>query len=162
MRKLISILFLLLLSSTAFSQTELGLARQIGPITDNQNGTTTATVTYTVQNFGVLPISNLQIVDSLQNQYAGATIVGVANISGPFIFDPTFNGTTSTNLLLAGSNSLPGSTTRTITLDVTVRPADDGRPFRQSPRRAQPPPTVLRDAQRCATWPRRPSKSRAR
>lgn len=80
------------------------------------------TYTFTLKNFGSLPLGNLRLQDSLADFYSKGTVSGISlSSSSPgLICSPTYNGSTDTQLLAAGSY-LPANETQTVTLSFYIK-----------------------------------------
>ncbi|MEX0267951.1 hypothetical protein AB3R30_02295 [Leptolyngbyaceae cyanobacterium UHCC 1019] len=118
----------------------LGLAKQAGNSQENPDGTFSIPYTLVVQNFApaIAPnqyaIRNLQLQDNLAAAFAGATVNAVRNLRSPTLtVNPGFNGTTDQNLL-AGTDTLTGGTTATVSFEVIITPgsAENLGPFQNT------------------------------
>ncbi|AVP97570.1 hypothetical protein C7S18_10345 [Ahniella affigens] len=109
----------------------IGLAKQVGNIVDNGNGTFTASFVLTVENVGSLNFTSVQVTDDLVATFpAPASVVSVTTpavsiLSGVGTLAPNgaFNGASDTNLLNSGSSTLNLGATGQISFDVTFNPA---------------------------------------
>lgn len=112
----------------------LGVAKNAGTPTRNQDGTFTIPYTITVRNYAPVGNSqydllNLQLTDDLATAFAGATINSVTNIqSATLTVNPGFNGSTNQNLLQAGSTLIAGATA-IVTFNVTITPGSGPNRF---------------------------------
>jgi uncharacterized repeat protein (TIGR01451 family) len=115
----------------------LGLAKQIGTVTDNGDGTFTIPFTIVVQNFGPTTITNVQVADNLFGD-ASSTFNGVSSVTvttpptvtgGLTAANPTFNGSTDRNLL-SGTQALNAGALATINFSVRVNPGNNTGPYR--------------------------------
>ena len=126
MQKLLFVLFMCWCVSPTFAQIELGLAKQDSAPINNLDGSFSTTITYTVKNYGILPISNLQVTDDLAGQFAPGAILNLTGLNSPsgFLTDPSFNGAGQPNLLLPGNSLAPGMSA-IINLTVRIKPQED-------------------------------------
>ena len=110
--------------SFTVGNTCLGIANTIsvGPI-NNLNGTYTLTYNIRIENKGTTPLSNLQLTDNIAATFTGATaaVVGTT-VSGSLTVNGSYNGTTNTNLLAAGTGTLAVGEIKYIAVTVTVTP----------------------------------------
>ncbi|MGM0572967.1 MAG: Ig-like domain-containing protein, partial [Bacteroidota bacterium] len=102
----------------------IGLAKAVSDITNNQDGTYDVTYTIYVQNYGDVPLGNVQVTDDLDATFTGAEDYTVQSISASGALNPNtvadFN--TTNNLLVAASSSVAYNDAETITLVVQVTP----------------------------------------
>ncbi len=114
---------------------EVGLAKDISAVTDNGDGTFTATYTITVENSGDVPLYDVQITDDLTagfGTYIAATpsAIGTYTVSvAPSTTAPNlttnaaFNGSVDQNLLtLNTGDNLAVSEVSTVTFEITFFP----------------------------------------
>ncbi len=102
----------------------LGVANTIsvGPV-NNLNGTYTLTYNIRLENKGTTPLSNLQLTDNIATTFTGSTAAVVGSVvSGSLTVNGSYNGTTNTNLLTAGSGTLAVGEIKYIAVTVTVTP----------------------------------------
>ena len=106
----------------------LGVAKDVGTVTDNGDGTYNVPYIIRVQNYGNVELSNVQVTDDLTNTFVNPTAPQpIFNVIGGSIASPTltvnagFNGTGDNNLL-DGSDTLAVGATATITFTVRVEP----------------------------------------
>ncbi len=106
----------------------LGVGKDVGTITDNGDGSYNVPYIITVENFGNVVLSNLQVTDDLTNTFVNPTAPQpVFNVIAGSIASPTltvnagFDGVGDTNLL-DGSDTLAVGATATITFTVRVEP----------------------------------------
>jgi len=107
----------------------LGAAKQAGNPQENSDGTFTIPYTLVVQNFAPATVSNqyairnLQLQDNVAIAFAGLTVNGIRNLQSPTLtVNPAFNGTTDQNLL-AGTDTLAGETSATVSFEVIITPS---------------------------------------
>ncbi|EKQ68751.1 conserved repeat protein [Leptolyngbyaceae cyanobacterium JSC-12] len=108
----------------------LGVAKQAGTPVRNADGT--FTIPYTVSATNLAPVvgipdpyllSNVQLTENLATTFANATIVSVSQPqSQTFTVNPGFNGTTDTQLLQSGVNTLGAGATGSVSFSVTILP----------------------------------------
>ncbi len=110
----------------------LGLAKSAGTIVNNGDGTYTVPYTITLQNFGNIPLSQVQVTENLTPTFpvpTSFTIEGTPTSSIPsLVINPTFNGSTNTSLLNANS-TLPLGATATLNFNVKITPNGKLGPF---------------------------------
>jgi len=99
----------------------IGLAKDLGAVTNHGDGTYTITYTLTVENFGDVILSNVVITDDLVSQFAGLSPTGFAATSGTLNASGTWDGTAGSNIL-AGGQSLALGGTGTVQIRFTVTP----------------------------------------
>ncbi|MCT7978760.1 DUF11 domain-containing protein [Laspinema olomoucense] len=111
----------------------LGVAKAAGTPIDNGDRTFTIPYTLVVRNYGNLPLTTLQVTENLNETFANLTYILEPNsLSSPTLtVNPSFNGTTDTNLLEAGNpnNTLAVDTEATINFAVRVTPGNNLGPF---------------------------------
>lgn len=111
---------------------KLGVAKQVSPPVNNNDGSYTVTYTLLVRNFGPVVVNNVQLIEDLfgspNSTFAGATSAVV--VAPPAIVNgvltatnPAFNGNSNQNLL-AGTESLGVNQTATLTFGVRVVPGN--------------------------------------
>jgi len=111
----------------------IGVAKDGSAVTNNGDGTYTVAYLMTVQNYGNVPLSSVQVVEDLTGVFAAGTfvvdsVVGVV-ATGTLAANGAFDGVGDQNLLAAGSSTLPIGATETVTLTVTVTPGANLGPF---------------------------------
>lgn len=116
----------------------LAVAKQLnGSVIDNGDGTFTVPFRLVVENLGTSLLTPLQTVDNLAAAFpAPASVVGVTPVStsilsgvGTLTANGSFNGTTTTDLLVAGTSSLNPGARGQIDFSVTVDPNGAAGPF---------------------------------
>lgn len=113
-----------------------GLAKQVGTVTNNGDGTFTVPFTIVVQNFGLVPITNVQVTDNLfgdtNSTFNGASAIAIASpptITGALTeVNPNFNGIGDRNLL-SGQQALNAGARATINFSVRVTPGGNSGPY---------------------------------
>ncbi len=110
--------------SNTLTDPELGVAKDLTALTDNGDGTFTASFSIVVENSGNLLINDLQVTDDLAATFLGATNVTITSgpSSGVLLVNSAYDGNADINLLLAG-NSLPVGATASIDFSVRFNPA---------------------------------------
>ena len=106
----------------------LGVAKDLGTVTNNGDGTYTVEYTVTLQNYGNVDLSNLNFTEDFAATFAGATITAGSAISADFTVDGTFDGDAVTTVL-DGSDVLAVGDSGTVTLEVTVEPTTNLGPY---------------------------------
>jgi len=108
----------------------VGVAKDGSAVTNNGDGTYTVAYLMTVQNYGNVPLSGVQVVEDLTDVFAAGTfVVDDVAATGTLSANASFNGDADQNLLVAGSSTLPIGATETVTLTVTVTPGTSLGPF---------------------------------
>lgn len=110
--------------SFTISNSCLGLAKTISssPV-NNGDGTYTLTYSIKVQNVGTTLLSNVQVTDNLTNTFVGATGFTVNSVvCNDLAVNPSYNGTSNTNLLATPLGSLVPNQITNIQITVTVTP----------------------------------------
>ena len=108
----------------------IGVAKDVASVTNNGNGTYTVAYLMTVQNYGNVPLSGVQVVEDLTDVFAAGTfVVGGVVASGTLAANGAFDGDADQNLLVAGSSTLLLGATETVTLRVTVTPGANLGPY---------------------------------
>jgi uncharacterized repeat protein (TIGR01451 family) len=106
----------------------LGVAKNLGTVTNNGDGTYTVGYTVTLQNYGNVDLSNVNAYEDLATTFAGATISAVSATSADFTVNPGFDGD-ATPRLLTGADTLAVGDSGTITVTVTVEPTTNLGPY---------------------------------
>ncbi|KAM3097055.1 lectin-like domain-containing protein [Phormidesmis sp. 146-12] len=112
-------------------QPQLGVAKQVGVPVNNNDGTFTVPYLITVQNPSQVNLTSLQVTEDLSQTFAGVpafSIVPGSLQSSALRVNPTFNGTSDTNLL-AGTDILTFGQTATINFSVRLTPGTVTRTF---------------------------------
>jgi hypothetical protein len=105
------------------------VAKVVGPVVDNGNGTFASTITLTIENLGNVVLQNVQVTDGLRATFPAPATFSVANVtSGTLAVNAGFDGDSDTDLL-AGSDSLAVGATASITFTVTFDPMSLAGPF---------------------------------
>ncbi|MDO8367671.1 MAG: Ig-like domain-containing protein, partial [Saprospiraceae bacterium] len=102
----------------------LGLAKSVGLPVNNTDGTYNVTYTIYVQNYGDVPLANVQVADNLATTFTGAVSYDVQSISasGTLTANTVADFNMTNNLLVSASSSVAYNTTQIITLVVKVTP----------------------------------------
>ncbi len=109
---------------------QIGVAKALtaGPV-NNGDGTHTLTYRFTLENFGDVVLTSVQVVENLAGTFAAATGFTVDTLtSTDFTANGAFDGNADTNLL-DGSDSLVLGGTGTIDLTITVTPGGNLGPY---------------------------------
>lgn len=110
----------------------IGVAKQAGTVVDNNDGSFNVPFTMTVENFGNVVLSNVQVTDDLVAAFpapATFTIVpGSFATTGGLTANTNFDGNTDKNLL-AGTDSLNPNASGTVTFTVKLSPNGAPSPF---------------------------------
>lgn len=110
---------------------ELGLAKQLGTVVNNGDGTYTVPYTLTVENTGNVDVSSLQVTDDLGSTFptpVAFTVVGDPTATGGLTPNAGFDGDADT-ALLAGTDTFEVGASATIIFTVTVTPGSTLGPF---------------------------------
>jgi uncharacterized repeat protein (TIGR01451 family) len=119
---------------TITANPQLGVAKTLGTVTNNGDGSFTLPYTVTVRNAGNISLNSLQVTENLSQTFPGASVLSIVpnSLSStgviPVTVNPNFNGTTDTNLL-AGTDSLAVGANATITFNVRVNPGATPGPY---------------------------------
>ncbi len=98
----------------------IGIAKDLAAFTDNNDGTYTIDFLLTVENFSLIPLSNLEIVDDVVTQFSTYAPFNFNVINGSLNGSATWDGTATSNILAVGQMIAAGETeTVTIQFDVT-------------------------------------------
>ncbi|MEM7001492.1 MAG: hypothetical protein AAF529_11950, partial [Pseudomonadota bacterium] len=122
---------------------EIGLAKalQSGPV-NNNDGTYTLSYRFTVENSGAIVLDNLQITDTLDTTFAGATFSVDSITSTDFTVDAGYDGLAAgTPTLLTGADSLAAGASGTVDLAITVTPGMNLGPYNNSASISADPPS---------------------
>ncbi len=115
---------------------KLGVAKQVGAPTINDDGSYTVPYTVLVRNFGTVPVNQVQLTEDLfgtpTSTFNGATSAVVSvlpTVSGSLTAaNPNFNGNSDKNLL-SGTQSLPPGQSATVLFTVRVVPGNSTGPY---------------------------------
>jgi hypothetical protein len=107
----------------------IGIAKTVsaGPV-NNNDGTYTLEYTLFVQNNGLVPLSNIQVMEDLSSTFNGAIISGVSATSLDFNINPMYDGLMDVNVL-DGTDILAVGGTGTIVIGLTVAPGANLGPY---------------------------------
>lgn len=106
----------------------------VGAVTDNNDGSFTATFQIVATNTGNEPLENLQIEDAIQfspNTFPANSTASITSQSGLTI-NPSYNGVTNATLL-SGADSLAVNATGSVTIEVNFTP-DGNQPYQNQAR----------------------------
>ncbi|HEY9830481.1 MAG TPA: hypothetical protein V6D26_07880 [Stenomitos sp.] len=108
----------------------LGVAKAVASVVELPDGNLTVTYSIRVQNYGDVPLSNLQLTENLVTTF-GATPFTVNRVSSPtgnLTPNPNYNGRADINLL-SGADTLALNQAKTLELVVTITPPNERRVF---------------------------------
>ena len=97
----------------------IGVAKRIVTSQENPDGTVDITYEFNVENFGDVPILDLQVMDDLNAAFAPCMVELVSITSDDFIVDPTFAAGGNPNMLL-GDDILEVGDKGAILIDIKV------------------------------------------
>lgn len=116
----------------------IGVAKSVGTVQDNGDGTFTIPYTIVVENLGNTTLTDVQVTDNLfgnnRSAFAGTQNVRIENLSVTGALsqvNQSFDGNNDQNLL-SGTQSLGSGQTATITLSVIITPGNNLGPFENS------------------------------
>jgi uncharacterized repeat protein (TIGR01451 family) len=107
---------------TLTEQPVIGVAKNFDEVSNNGDGTYTLNFTFTVRNYGNVPLSNVQVTDDLGATFGTDAFVVNAVSSTTLTANTGFNGSSNQNLL-SGTDALAVNSSATVSLRVTVTPA---------------------------------------
>ena len=109
----------------------IGLAKAVTDITNNQDGTYDVTFEILVQNYGDVPLENIQVTDELTSTFGAPATFDLISVSasGSLTENTDFDGDGDQNLLIAASSSLAFGASENITLVVEVTPGSNLGPY---------------------------------
>ena len=96
---------------TIGSQAVLGVAKTIGNVTDNQDGSYNVPFTITVENLGTEDLSDLQVTDDLTQTFPDATTYTITTAPTPISPAPGATGALSVNSNFNGGDATAGGAT---------------------------------------------------
>ncbi|MBM3152632.1 MAG: sortase, partial [Chloroflexi bacterium] len=107
----------------------IGIAKRVVSVVEVSAGTYDVTYRFVVRNYGEVPLSNIQVTDSLAGTFPAPTTFTVQSVSSADFSEnwPGYDGSGNVNLL-AGTDSLPVGASGAIDLVVRIIPASNG-PF---------------------------------
>lgn len=98
---------------------DIGIAKNLSGVTDNMDGTYTVEFLLTVENFSLIPLSDLEVIDDVVSQFSAYTLSNFVATNGTLTANPSWNGTGTSNILTAGQGIAAGATeTVSISFDV--------------------------------------------
>lgn len=108
----------------------LGVAKAVASVVELPDGDLTVTYSIRVQNYGDVPLSNLQLTENLVTTFGETpfTVNRVSSPTGNLIPNPNYNGRTDINLL-SGADTLALNEAKTLELVVTITPPNEQRIF---------------------------------
>jgi len=109
---------------------DIEITKSIAPVTDNGDGTFTATYTLNVENTGNDQLDNVQITDAITagvNTFPAGSSASITSVTGLTIATPAYDGVAQTNLL-AGTDSLAINATGEVVIAVVFTP-DGNQPY---------------------------------
>ncbi|MBW4654811.1 MAG: DUF11 domain-containing protein [Kaiparowitsia implicata GSE-PSE-MK54-09C] len=112
----------------------LGVAKRVVNVVNNGDGTYDVQYELRAQNYGNIPLQNIQLLDDLATQFGGAvgyTILTSPSTTGSLVANPAFNGDTNPNLLNPGSTLGLGQS-ETIAFAIRVTPGANLGPYLNS------------------------------
>ncbi len=102
---------------------KIGIAKEVSSFVNNLNYTYDITFSLKVKNAGNVPLSNVQVFDTLSKTFPSPATVNVLGISSAkFTVNPTYTGTASQTQLLLPGNALAIGDSGSISLTVRVSP----------------------------------------
>ncbi|AYQ31332.1 hypothetical protein [Runella sp. SP2] len=102
---------------------KIGIAKEVVSFVNNLNYTFDVTFNIKVKNFGNVPLSNVQVFDTLSKTFPSPASTNVLGVSSTkFTVNPAYTGTASNTQLLLPGNGLAISDSGSITLTVRVTP----------------------------------------
>ncbi len=115
----------------------IGVAKAVTNVETGNNGTHLVTYSVRVQNYGLMNLSSVQVIDSLSKAFPLPTqfeLVGTptTGAGSTLVVDPAFNGKDKPAMLIPGSSTLLSGATQTITFLVRVTPSGSSGPFYNS------------------------------
>lgn len=119
------------LATLGVEDPQIGVAKQLVSVERDSGNPMLFRVEFAirVENMGNVPLSNVQVTESLATTFAGAASFSVFSLlSADFTVNPGFNGAGDTNLLAAG-NTLAVGQTGAITLVVMVNSGGERGPY---------------------------------
>ncbi|WP_273213982.1 beta strand repeat-containing protein [Runella zeae] len=102
---------------------KIGIAKEVTSFVNNLNYTYDLTFSLKVKNVGNVPLSNVQVFDTLSKTFPSPATVTVLGISSTkFTVNSTYTGTASQTQLLLPSNALAIGDSGSITLTLRITP----------------------------------------
>ncbi len=113
----------------------LGVAKSVGTITANSDGSFNVPYTVTVRNVGNVALNNLQLTENLAQTFNGVTSFSyVSNSLGAtgVTVNQSFTGSGNNTNLLVGTDTLAVGATATVQFNVRVVPGSNNGPYNNS------------------------------
>ena len=122
------------------SDIQIGIAKAASTPVNNNDGTFTTTTTLTVENFGNVPLGDIQVTDDLsafgafvtpanldmEGEYTVSNLMFISNSADPMGVNNGFNGAGDVELLnVAAGGTLGVGEVVTLSFDLTFNPAQD-------------------------------------
>jgi uncharacterized repeat protein (TIGR01451 family) len=117
---------------------QIGITKQLGTVTNNNNGTYTLTYTLNVQNLGNVDLTTVRVTDTLPfTSFTVTALSATATGAGASLTANALSGAGSYTGLAGGNNlltagTLPVGTSGTITLTMQVTPGTNLGPYNNS------------------------------
>ncbi len=107
----------------------VGLAKHLASTASNGSGSFTLRFDFRIVNLGGVPLSSVQVVDDLDEVFAGVSSFSVTGLSSSSLtVNPAYNGKTVVEML-SGGNSLDVGLGASLSLTMTVTPGAALGPF---------------------------------
>lgn len=108
----------------------IGVAKDLTSLENLENGNFQITYSIVVENFGNVPLNNLQVTENFAENFGGIplTVNSLSSTSGNLTANGNFDGINNTNLL-SGADTLAVGQAETIELVVTVTPGANLEPL---------------------------------
>ncbi|MCP1385775.1 DUF7507 domain-containing protein, partial [Runella salmonicolor] len=102
---------------------KIGIAKEVSSFVNNLNYTYDITFSLKVKNVGNVPLSNVQVFDTLSKTFPSPATFNVLGISSTkFTVNPTYTGTASQTQLLLPGNALAIGDSGIVSLTVRISP----------------------------------------
>ncbi|RMG82043.1 MAG: hypothetical protein D6714_11950, partial [Bacteroidetes bacterium] len=99
----------------------IGLAKNVTGVTNLGDGSYRVECELIVENFGNVPLQNLEIFDDIIGQFSGMNPVGFQATDGTLVANPSWDGQGNSNVLFGGQ-MLPVGASGTVHIAFTVTP----------------------------------------
>ena len=112
----------------------IGLAKAVTDVTNNEDGTYDVTFEILVQNYGDVPLENIQVTDDLTATFPAPADFSVQSVSatGSLTENNNYDGDGDQALLIPATSSLAFGASETITIVVEVNPGGNLGPYLNS------------------------------